>query len=245
MCTRRRAPQPIHFVAVYNITAGVTLPNSPYPPQPRYRCPDWKVINNGTFIEILPNEERLVNFRIPPVANYTWTATTTGTRWFVCPLGTHCRLVRLRWGARLFQGWEHWGCFQVVAGVAVLDASRQLCGCFTFDVVQGQVFKVVIRPRPTGRAPERREVTWTLTGSNYPDLTLYKVRAHCLWRALGAPGRRWGSAPRLIDGRERGHVLTCGLRVSAASAAQGDTLFFNILGVHALSVVKSMRTYEY
>ncbi len=44
-------------------------------------------------IEVLPGETRLVNLTFAPGANYTLNATEPGEAWYVCPLGTHCRLV--------------------------------------------------------------------------------------------------------------------------------------------------------
>ncbi len=87
--------QPLHTVAVFNITTTPLIPVVPYPPQPRYQCPEWKAGRNGTSLQVLPGETRLVDFKLPPAtrAIHTWVATAAGERWFADPVGSNCRLV--------------------------------------------------------------------------------------------------------------------------------------------------------
>jgi hypothetical protein len=36
--------EPIHFVAVYDLTTTKRLPTVPYPPQPKYKCPNCECL---------------------------------------------------------------------------------------------------------------------------------------------------------------------------------------------------------
>lgn len=89
--------EPVHLVSSFN----KYLPQSkhvlvyPYPPQPVFKCPDWKfVFDEGNPLpHLVPkaNEIKIAPLTLGP-ANFTWAPNTTGTWYFVCPEPSHCRV---------------------------------------------------------------------------------------------------------------------------------------------------------
>ncbi len=136
------------------------------------------------------------------------------------------------------------------------------------------MFKVTIKTPPAGTAPVQRNVMWTLTGENFPDITINRVRVHLASTGQAtARVKQEGAAAQQITHlapmppspstktRTAGqpsskpsssttyHISRTTLRVRLGmlvpTLAQGDTLFFNIKGYHALSVLQELRAYTF